>query len=115
MAVAAPKPVDDADLRCVAAVAAMIGTLDENKADPEVVSGLTAIFMYYLGKVDARYPGLDYAAILTALLSAPGYDRQLPVDLRRCGGEAEERGAMLKDLGERMKSAVPLNPATRPG
>lgn len=117
-AVTSPAPVytADPDLRCVAAVAAILGTVEETRdADPEMMTGLTAIFMYYLGKVDARSPGLDYAPALTALMGAPGYDRQLPADLKRCGNEAEERGAMLKQLGEQMKASVPLAPAARSG
>jgi len=110
------SPIENPDLRCVAAVAAVLGTLgDSGEADAETMTGLTAIFMYYMGKVDARSPGFDYAKGLTALMSAPGYNRQLPADLKRCGAEAEERGAMLKDLGEQMKAAVPLAPGLRPG
>lgn len=100
----------------MAATAAMLGTIGEAKEpDAELTGALTAIFMYFLGKVDARRPGFDYAPALTSLMNAPGYERALPADLKRCGSEAEERGAMLKELGEKMQAAVPLAPAVRPG
>ena len=97
------------DLRCVAAVSAALGIMGERKdADAETMSGLTAVFMYYLGKVDARHPGLDYAPPLAALMNAPGYAAALPDDLKRCGTEAEERGRTLRILGEQLKAMPPL-------
>lgn len=112
---AVPGPtglIRDRDLRCVAAVSAALGILADRKTDDaEQTAGLTAVFMYYLGKVDARRPGLDYARSLTALMNAPGYAQELPADLKRCGAEAEERGRTLQTLGERLKAAVPLGRA----
>lgn len=114
-ATALPGSADDPDLRCVAAVSFVLGaSADDKTLDAEGVTGLTAIFMYYLGKVDARRPGLDYAKELGALMNAPGYTRRLPADLVRCGKEAEERGAMLQRLGEDLKGAAPLT-ESRPG
>lgn len=109
-----PAPADDPDLRCVAAVSFVLGASDDKELGADGVSGLTAVFMYYLGKVDARRPGLDYAKELGGLMNAPDYARQLPADLVRCGKEAEERGAMLQRLGEDLKSSVPLV-ESRPG
>jgi hypothetical protein len=113
---AATPAASDPDLRCVAAVSAMLGVMGEDAkaANPEVMGSLTSVFMYFLGKADARHPGFDYAKALGAILNAPGYDRQLPADLKRCGGEAEARGEMLKKLGEDLKTAAPLG-ETRPG
>lgn len=94
----------------------MLGTvMNQATPDAETTTGLTAIFMYFVGKVDARRPAFDYGTALIALMNAPGYDRQLPVDLKRCGAEAESRGAMLKELGETMQRVAPLAPAARPG
>lgn len=109
-----PGPADDPDLRCVAAVSFVLGASDDKQLGVDGVSGLTAVFMYYLGKVDARRPGLDYAKELGGLMNAPDYARQLPADLVRCGKEAEERGAMLQRLGEDLKRSVPLA-ESRPG
>jgi len=101
--------IRDPDLRCVAAVSAALGILADRKtANAEDAAGLTAVIMYYFGKVDARHPGLDYAAPLTALMNSPQYAQELPADLKRCGAEAEERGRTLQSLGEQLKSAVPL-------
>jgi len=116
--VAAPSlspAADDPDLRCLAAVSAVLGTMsDSNAPDDEAIAGLTGIFMYYLGRVDARHPGFDYAGTLGSLMNAPGYEKRLALDLKRCGGEAEARGRMLKDLGEELKTSVPLTTA-KPG
>ena len=101
--------IRDPDLRCVAAVSAALGILADRKtSNADEAAGLTAVIMYYFGKVDARHPGLDYAAPLTALMNSPQYAQELPADLKRCGAEAEERGRTLQSLGEQLKSAVPL-------
>ena len=101
--------IRDPDLRCVAAVSAALGVLADRKtSNADEAASLTAVIMYYFGKVDARHPGLDYAPPLTALMNAPGYAQELPADLTRCGAEAEERGRTLQTLGEQLKTAVPL-------
>ena len=101
--------IRDPDLRCVAAVSAALGVLADRKtSNADEAASLTAVIMYYFGKVDARHPGLDYAAPLTALMNSPQYAQELPADLKRCGAEAEERGRTLQRLGEQLKSAVPL-------
>ena len=101
--------IRDPDLRCVAAVSAALGIIADRKTgNADEAAGLTAVIMYYFGKVDARHPGLDYAAPLTALMNSPQYAQELPADLKRCGAEAEERGRTLQSLGEQLKSAVPL-------
>lgn len=110
-----PAAADDPDLRCVAAVSMVMGVMPEGETnDPELRTGLASIFMYYMGKLDARRPGIDYLAELTGLFERPGYSRQLAADLKRCGAEAEERGRMLQELGKDLKSSVPLTQA-RPG
>lgn len=114
-AAAAPAPTEDPDLRCVAAISAILGVVAEKgDADAETTTGLTGVFMYFLGRVDARRPGLDYAASLRAVMNEPGYERRLQIDLKRCGAEAEERGKMLKSLGEELQATVPLGDS-RPG
>lgn len=77
-------------------------------------ASLTALFMYFLGKVDARNPGLDYGTAMKRLFAQPGYAGQLPADLTRCGREAQERGTMLEDLGRQLEGINPLVP-TQPG
>lgn len=115
LALASAAPAEDPDLRCLAAVAAVLGIAAEKKSDDaESIAGLTGIFMYYLGRVDAHRPGFDYGKTLGPMMNAPDYTKRLPADLKRCGGEAEERGQMLKDLGEQLKLAAPLAQA-RPG
>jgi len=103
----------DPDLRCLAAVSAALGIVADRKdADPETVPGLTAVFMYFLGKVDAARPGLDYAPPLARLMNSPTYANDLPADLKRCGAEAEGRGQMLQDLADKLRASVRFG---RPG
>lgn len=104
--------VDDPDLRCMVAVSFVLGAASEKGADAETIGGMTAVFMYFLGKVDARYPGEDLAKVFNQVVGRREYERQLPADLTRCGGEAEARGAALKQLGQELKGSVPLAPSS---
>ncbi len=115
LAAAAPTPaigVDDPDLRCMVAVSFAMGAVHDKGADPDMVEAMSTVFMYFLGKADARHPGEDYGRAFARVVAQPGYEQQLPADLKRCGGEAEARGAMLKDLGEQLKSLAPLAPVS---
>lgn len=136
LAAPAPHPADNPDLRCVAAISFALGSLAATPADgtrggqsggqsggqfgdkPEEkavdAASLTALFMYFLGKVDARHPGFDYGAAMKRLFAQPGYSGQLPADLARCGREAQERGVMLQDLGRELQGITPLVPS-QPG
>lgn len=109
-----PPPVvaDNPDLRCMVAVSYALGAASEKNADAETLASMTSVFMYFLGKVDARQPGEDLARAFRRIVGQRGYDQQLPADLRRCGGEAEVRGAMLKDLGEQLRGIAPLAPSS---
>ena len=109
-AAARPDPVvvEDPDLRCMVAVSFALGAASEKGADAEMLGSMTSVFMYFLGKVDAAHPGDDLARAFGRIVGQRGYDQQLPADLKRCGAEAEARGAALKDLGEQLKGLAPL-------
>jgi hypothetical protein len=120
-AVAAQQPqsqasmVEDSDLRCMVAMSFALATIDATiekdgaKADEEERSGIVALIMYYVGKIDGRTPGFDYAGQVTRLVQTPGYtETGLRDDLTRCGDDAQERGRTLMELGKQLEDLVPL-------
>lgn len=107
----APSLADHPDLRCMVAISFALATIDDGgiEADEEERSGVVALVMYYIGKIDGRMPGFDYAREVTKLIKSPGYAAGgLLDDLDRCGDEAEERGRTLMELGEQLKDLAPL-------
>jgi hypothetical protein len=111
-----PKPVDDPDFHCMVAISMVLGRMAESPAaSAEDKAGVTAVFMYYVGKIDARFPGLDYAGQMSALLARPGYlASELQPDIARCGQEATTRGETLEEMGKALQQSAPLG-ETRPG
>jgi hypothetical protein len=111
-----PKPVDDPDFHCMVAISMVLGKMSENTAtNAEDKAGVTAVFMYFVGKIDARFPALDYAKEMNALLTRPGYlARELQPDIARCGQEATTRGETLEELGKALQQSAPLG-ETKPG
>lgn len=107
-AVSLPFPLEDPDLRCVVAISYVMGVASEKGAPADELTSLTTVFMYFLGKVDARHPAEDLANAFSSVFAQPGYEKLLPKDLVRCGAEAEARGAMLIELGKTLKSMAPL-------
>lgn len=107
--VASPlPPAEDPDLRCVVAISYVMGAANEKGAAADELASLTTVFMYFLGKVDARHPGEDLAKGFSSVFAQPGYEKLLPNDLVRCGAEAQARGSMLIELGKTLKSMAPL-------
>ena len=107
-------PLDDPDLRCVVAVAT-VSSMAESSASEEEKAGLIAIFMYYLGKTDARYPGIDYVAEIKRVIESPGYlEKSFAADVKRCSQEAMARGKALEDMGEELQNEMPVTD-TKPG
>lgn len=102
---------NDLDLRCMVALSIALGSMEDGTIDAEndEKSGVVALVMYYVGKIDGRMPGFDYAGQVTKLVESPDYaERTLPDDLDRCGEEAIERSQTLIELGEQLKDLAPL-------
>jgi len=106
-----PAPADlgqDGDFQCLAVVAVVLGTTPkESLEDLRNVTGLTAIFMYYLGRIDERYPGLDLMTAFKRLDDDEQFKRQFGETAARCSAEAEARGQKLQDMG-RVLQDLPL-------
>lgn len=117
-AIAAPQPsmAEDPDLRCMIAMSYSLALIDEGgaEANAEERSGLVALVMYYIGKIDGRIPDFDYAREVSRLVQTSGYeDTGLVKDLARCGQEAQDRGKELQELGKQIQDVVPLLEAQR--
>lgn len=111
----AARPLsDDPDLRCMVAISLVIGTADGTPADSAEKASMASIMMYYVGRIDARFPGIDYVREVKRLVEAPGYmENKLAADLERCGSEAEARGKLLQDMGEELQRTAPLSDSSR--
>lgn len=114
-AAAAQQPVpamtNDPDLRCMVALSIALGSIEDGTIDldDDEKSGVAALVMYYVGKIDGRMPGFDYARQVRKLVGSPDYaERTLLDDLDRCGNEADERSQTLIELGEQLKDLAPL-------
>ena len=105
---AAPSPYE-ADLRCMLSISVVLGAGDEQDPESPEALSLTALMMYYVGKIDAQAPDLDYVAEIAKLLQAPNYsETQLSGDLLRCAAEVEARGKSLESIGKELIRLAPL-------
>lgn len=114
----APSMADDPDLHCMVALSIALGGAEDGVIDMEddERTGIVSLVMYYVGKIDGRLPGFDYAREVTRLVQSPGYaEATLLEDLNRCGEEAEQRGQTLIELGEQLKDLAPLMRGDRRG
>ena len=90
-----------ADLRCVAALATLGDSAEKEDAD-----GIAAVMLYFLGKVDARSPGIDLMAGIEKVLADPDYSA--PTEAIRCAGELSARAEAL----DAIESALKTKPAS---
>ena len=105
---AAPKLSEDADFRCLAVVAVTLATVPKQSADDfKAVSGLSSVFMYYLGRLDARYPGFDYVEAFKGLDTDTGFVSRFAEEAQRCSNDAERRSQQLQDMGRTLQSLPP--------
>jgi hypothetical protein len=112
-----PSPADP-DLRCMVALSIALGGIEDGNVSvpDDEKSGIVALVMYYVGKIDGRLPGFDYAGQVTKLVESPDYaEGMLLDDLDRCSDEAAKRGETLIDLGEQLKDLTPLAQKGRTG
>ena len=69
-------------------------------------TGLIGLVMYYVGKIEAKAPDLDYLSEVNAiLLSADYMAKQFPADAERCAGEAADKGRKLQEIGQALSGA----------
>lgn len=105
-AVAAPAAnAYDPDVRCVAAMAFVVGKLEkEGTLTGDTKTGITSVLLYYIGKVRGHLPGLELEAEIRKVYSDKAYgDDGLKADLTRCGGEADAMGQWLSQMGKHLQ------------
>lgn len=88
-----------ADLKCVAALTRMNHEIDNQKDD-----SLTAIMLYFLGKIDGRTPGFDFGSAIEIVIADPLYNAER--EALRCASEMVERGEALVEIGSATEPAV---------
>ncbi|PAX07496.1 hypothetical protein [Sphingomonas lenta] len=95
---ASADPVKNEDVRCLAVMAFATGNTKEQDR-----AGLVAGTMYFLGRIDARMPGLDYRAALRRLLTDEASLKAFSTEAVRCGAILEKRGGELQALGQQLQ------------
>lgn len=99
-------PTDMTDVRCIAIFSSLAGDGIPNvNLSEEQKSGLAALVMYYVGKLEGRGNRIDIeAALVRELGPDDAIDRLVREDLPRCGKETEAQGSMLSQLGKRLET-----------
>ncbi|WP_338467293.1 hypothetical protein RXV95_01680 [Novosphingobium sp. ZN18A2] len=102
---ATAAPVADlnlADTKCIAVIAAIASRED----DPLRKSGLASGMMYYIGRVDGRTPGYDYAGEITRLFGDKSFvENEFEGEANRCGNEMTAKGKEVRAFGQALKAA----------
>ncbi len=88
-------PAVELDMRCVAAMAFLVGSSNEDPTKKDQTMALTAGLFYFVGKVDGQYPDADYAAHLKRITRSPDFEKTLAEDIQRCAEEAAQRAEMV--------------------
>lgn len=100
-----PEIASDADFRCLAVVSVVLDRTPKQTAeDFKDVAGLTAVFMYYLGRIDVRYLELDFPAAFKSLDDDPNFATKFASEATRCGDEAQARGQWLQNMGRTLQA-----------
>jgi hypothetical protein len=86
-----------ADFQCLIASFAVVG-MDEDKKAAE---GGMIMSLYYLGKIDGRFPGFNLEPAVKAAAERLT-DAELPALIARCADEFGKRGEYLSAMGQRL-------------
>ena len=89
----------DSDLRCLIVSIQMSGSSDASTRNAGTMAAL-----YFLGRLDGRYAGLDLGKEVTGAMSKNS-QVQLQFAARACGALLSSRGGVLKVLGAELASA----------
>lgn len=119
-ALVAPKHdsdlLKDPDMHCLGAFSVALGmtmSQDANDESKKMTQQLIALSLisnvtYYIGRLDERYPGLDYAETLAKLYLSPDYAKQVDSDMARCSVEAKAHGAAIQAWGKKLQQIMPV-------
>jgi hypothetical protein len=93
------------DLNCMLAMAIVLGAQEETPESKDNQDGLIGLVMYYVGKIEAKAPNIDYIAEIKTTLADPDYmTKRFPVDANRCADEAGSKGEKLQKIGDALTS-----------
>jgi hypothetical protein len=95
----APDPALEADLRCLAYLSTAV-----EKAPAAQQPGLAAGLLYFVGRIDARMPGFDYAAALARTPANAARLADLDREAPRCVRVVGERGRALVAAGQALRA-----------
>ncbi|MBT2188584.1 hypothetical protein [Sphingobium nicotianae] len=95
---AAQPPEVEADLRCIAIVAAAVG-----QAQGEARTGVIGGMMYFIGRVEGRAPAIDLEAELRRIYTALTQE-VVETERIRCGGILSEKGQRLQAVGKALQT-----------
>ena len=109
MAAAAQNPAPAADYRddldCMLAISIVLGAQEDTPDAKENRDGLVGLVMYYVGKIDAKAPDIDYIAEIKTTLTDPDYmEKRFQKDAERCALEAGSKGEKLQQIGNALSS-----------
>lgn len=92
------EPLNRADLQCMAITAAGAGMTEEGS--PEQL-GLAAGMAYYLGRLEARAPAVNWLDAFGAYLLSD-FEKEAKSQSDRCGAELASFGARMVAWSEKM-------------
>lgn len=110
-AAAALQPVsaEDPDLHCMAAYLFAAGVMQDDKTvSGEEKAQVATLITYYLGKLNARFPGVQLGDALQRLTASEGFGQAvIQQDITRCNIEVDRWSGELQAMGEANRSAAP--------
>ena len=103
------QPANRADMQCMAIMAIGVGMMEEGSVEQ---LGLAAGMAYYLGRLEARAPDMNWLDAFGDYLLAD-FENDIKVQSDRCAAEMTRFGARMTSWGEKMQSMAPKQP-TKP-
>lgn len=87
-------PTERADVQCFAVSAHLLG---QAGPESEIAGGLTAMMMYYLGRLEGRTPQKNWLAVIGDYAETATED-DLMLHAQRCGEEMQAKGEAMSAL-----------------
>lgn len=104
-----PVAAEDPDLHCMAAYLFAAGIMQDDKTiSGEEKAQVATLVTYYLGKLNARFPGIQLGDAMQRLTMSEGYGQaEIQQDVTRCNIEVDRWSGELQAMGEANRAAAP--------
>lgn len=104
-----PVAAEDPDLHCMAAYLFAAGIMQDDKTvSGEEKAQVATLVTYYLGKLNARFPGIQLGDAMQRLTMSEGYGQAvIQQDVTRCNIEVDRWSGELQAMGEANRAAAP--------